>query len=113
MRRGFRLLAVLAVPCLLLAAGVAAALELDAAKAAGLVGERADGYVGAVAASPSPEVQELVEKVNAARRGTYAEIAAKNGVAIAAVAEQAAVKLIERAPAGTWVFDSTGQWKRK
>jgi uncharacterized protein YdbL (DUF1318 family) len=77
------------------------------------VGERVDGYVGAVDPSPSPEVRALVDEINAARRRTYAEIAEKNGVGIAAVAEQAAVKLIERAPAGTWIFDSTGQWKRK
>lgn len=48
---------VLAVSLLLLVhAGAAHALDLDAAKQQGLVGEQTDGYVGAVSASPSAEV---------------------------------------------------------
>jgi uncharacterized protein YdbL (DUF1318 family) len=90
----------------------AAALDLDAAKRSGLVGEQTDGYVGAVAASPSPEVVALVADVNAKRQAAYQDVARKNGTALETVAALAAQKLIERAPSGAWIRDG-GKWYRK
>ena len=89
-----------------------AALDLDAARQQGLVGEQSDGYVGAVSASPSAEVEALVTEVNAKRRAAYAEIAKKNGTAPEAVGVLSAQKLIERAPAGQWIYDK-GRWMQK
>ena len=89
-----------------------AALDLDAAKAQGLVGEQTDGYVAAVSASPAPDVQALVADVNAKRRTAYQEIAQKNGTKVEDVAVLAAQKLIGRAPAGAWIRDK-GQWYQK
>ena len=89
-----------------------AALDLDAARAQGLVGEQSDGFVGAVSASPSADVQALVSQVNAKRRAAYADIAKKNGTAPDAVAALSAQKLIERAPAGQWVYVN-GKWTQK
>ena len=89
-----------------------AALDLDAARAQGLVGEQSDGFVGAVSASPSADVQALVSQVNAKRRAAYADIAKKNGTAPEAVAALSAQKLIERAPAGQWIFEK-GRWTQK
>ena len=89
-----------------------AAIDLDAARAQGLVGEQSDGYVGAVSASPSADVQALVADVNAKRRAAYGEIAQKNGTAPDAVAALSAQKLIERAPAGQWIGDK-GRWTQK
>lgn len=95
----------------LASAGIAQAGPLDDAKAQGLIGERADGYVGAVSAEA--DVQALIDKVNAGRQAKYAEIAAKRGAPVAAVAAIAGKKLIERSPAGQYIMDSSGQWRKK
>jgi len=91
----------------------AAELDLAAAKANGLLGERADGYVGAVVANPSREVQALADSVNAQRQAAYEEIARRNGTVVDAVAARAGAKLVERAGAGEWVTDAAGNWRRK
>jgi uncharacterized protein YdbL (DUF1318 family) len=101
------------VPILALAwAGAASAIDLDAAKAQGLVGERTDGYVAAVAPSPAADVQSLVADVNAKRQTTYAQIAQTNGTDVSKVAALAAQKVLAKAPPGTWIFDS-GRWYQK
>ena len=89
-----------------------AALDLDTARARGLVGEQNDGYVGAVSASPSADVKALVAEVNGKRRAAYADIAKKNGTAPDAVAALSGQKLIERAPPGQWIGDK-GRWTQK
>lgn len=89
-----------------------AALDLDAARKQGLVGEQSDGYVGAVSASPSAEVKALVAEVNGKRRAAYAEIAQKNGTAPEAVAALSGQKLVDRAPVGQWVW-ANGRWTQK
>jgi len=91
----------------------AAALDLDAAKRQGLVGEQTNGYVGAVAASPSADVSALVADVNAKRQAAYQEVARKNGTALEAVAALAAQKLIDHAPPGAWIGDGSGKWYQK
>lgn len=98
---------------MLAAAPPALALELDDARAQGLVGEQSDGYIGAVSASPSPEVRQLVAEVNAKRRAAYEDIARKNGTAVAAVAALAGQRLLERAPPGAWIGDGSGRWYQK
>ena len=79
----------------LAAAASGADSELDADKAAGHVGERADGSVGLVSSSASESAKALVESVNAARKKSYAALAAKNGLDPAVVASPAG-----RKPAG-------------
>jgi uncharacterized protein YdbL (DUF1318 family) len=96
----------------LLFAVPAAALELDAAKQQGLVGEQTDGYVAAVESGAGDEVKQLVADVNSKRRASYEAIAKKNGTAVDAVAALAAQKLVERAPAGSWIRDG-GRWYQK
>ena len=91
----------------------AAALDLDAAKRQGLVGERADGYVGSVAPNPAAEVRDLVADVNARRKAAYAEIAAKNGSPVEAVAAIAGQKLVARAAPGDWIDSGNGNWYQK
>ena len=104
---------VLAISLLLLVhAGAAHALDLDTAKQQGLVGEQTDGFIGAVAASPAPEVKALVADVNTKRRASYAAIASKNGTSVEAVAGLAAQKLVGRVPPGQWVGDR-GRWVQK
>ena len=96
----------------LLAAVPALALDLETAKQQGVVGEQTDGFVGAVAAAPSPEVAALVADVNRKRRASYEQIAQNTGATVDEVAKLAAQKLIGRAPSGAWIRDG-GQWYQK
>lgn len=92
------------------AASVAAS-DLDAAKAAGWVGERPDGYVGLVPSSnPPSSARALVDDINQRRRAHYQEIAKREGTDVDVVAALAGKKLIARTPAGQYVMDATGQW---
>jgi uncharacterized protein YdbL (DUF1318 family) len=93
-------------------AGAAGALDLDGAKASGLVGEKVDGYVAAVAPNPSADVTALVAQVNAKRKATYQGIAEKNGTDVGEVGKLAAQKLLERAPKGAWIH-ADGKWYQK
>ncbi|MGI9435467.1 MAG: YdbL family protein [Geminicoccaceae bacterium] len=99
---------------------------LDDAKAAGLIGEQPDGYLGPVAGpglgkarsleaggKMTEEVQRLIDEVNAGRKSKYAEIAGKRGAPVDAVAQIAGKKLIERTPAGQFVMGSDGNWQQK
>jgi hypothetical protein len=88
-----------------------AALTLDTAKQQGLVGERADGLLGAVAA-PSPDIAALVERTNSERLERYTSIAAKNGTDVTQVQAIAGKKLVEQTPAGEYVMVSGG-WQKK
>jgi uncharacterized protein YdbL (DUF1318 family) len=90
----------------------AAALDLDTAKARGLLGERPDGYVEVVDAGASAEVQALAQDVNAKRRVAYEQVARQNGAPVADVAKIAGKKLIDGAAPGTYV-KIDGKWVRK
>lgn len=107
-----RFSALLTVLCIVMAAP-AWAISLDDAKAKGLVGERLDGYIGAVSSNPSPEVATLVSTINAARKSEYAKIAAKNGQPVSVVEKLAATKLIERTGGGEYYMDKAGNWQKK
>ncbi len=87
------------------------ALDLDEAKAGGLVGEQPNGFIGAV--KSSPEVDALVAEINAKRTQAYARIGKKNGVAADKVAELAAKKLIEKAEPNEYVRTASGTWVLK
>jgi hypothetical protein len=105
---------VIAAALLSLAAAPSAhADELDAAKAAGHVGERADGYLGVVSPGAPASAKALVEGVNAKRRAKYAEIGKGNGTPVEAVAALMGEKLLERTPAGQYVMGADGKWKKK
>ena len=87
------------------------AIDLDTAKADGVVGERADGYLGAVRGSASAEVRALIDDINAKRRDKYQRIAAKNSIPLAEVEALAGKKTIQKTPSGGWVFVET--WRQK
>ena len=107
-----RLLA-LALLALGLSFGTALADPLDDAKAAGLVGERIDGYLGVVDSGAPADVKRLVEQINAERQAKYAEIAKQQGAPVQAVAQIAGEKLVQRAGGGEYVMGADGQWRRK
>jgi uncharacterized protein len=93
--------------------GPAQAGPLEDAKAAGLVGERIDGYLGLVDSGAPADVKRLIEQINAEREAKYTEIAQKQGVPVKAVAQIAGEKLIGRAGGGEYVKGADGQWRRK
>lgn len=93
--------------------GPANAASLDEAKAAGLVGERVNGYVGVVDGSAPGDVKALVEQINAERKSKYAEIAQQRGTSVDAVAQIAGEKLVGRTPAGQYVMGADGKWQQK
>jgi|HigsolmetaAR203D_1030402.scaffolds.fasta_scaffold00057_87 hypothetical protein len=94
-----------------MASGPAVAQSLDQAKAAGLIGEMPNGYVGVV--QGGGDVQALVDRVNAERRARYREVAGKNGVPLAVVETQAGARLIARVPRGQFVMNAAGRWERR
>jgi len=87
------------------------ALSLDEAKAKGLVGEKANGYLGAVSA-PSGDVQALIADVNQKRRQAYEDIARRNGTNIRAVETLAGEKAIQNTKPGNFV-EGPGGWMKK
>lgn len=93
--------------------GVAAAAPLEDAKAAGLIGERPDGYVAAVQPSPPPDIAALVQQVNSKRRAAYADIAAKEGVPLEQVGALTAEKIRAQAPPGAYFMTHGGGWAQK
>ena len=96
----------------LLAASPAAAISLDQARAQGLVGETARGYIAPVQ-SATPEVTQLVNQVNAGRRAEYQKVSQRNGLPVDQVEILAAQKLLGSLPRGTYVQGTDGRWTRK
>jgi len=105
-----RLLALLTILCALVALP-AFALELHQARASGMVGEKLDGYVTALKASP--EVTALVADVNAKRSQEYARISKENGQPIDVVAKLAAEQIIIKLEPGSPYQGTDGRWKTR
>jgi hypothetical protein len=97
----------------LLLPAAAAGDPLDAAKAAGQVGERPDGYLGLVLSPAPEELRALVDRINGERSRHYAEIASQSGTTPAAVAALAGQKLVLRTPPGQYYQDAQGNWVRR
>ncbi|ALA57439.1 YdbL family protein [Nitrospira moscoviensis] len=87
------------------------ALSLEEAKAKGLVGERANGYLGVVNAADR-EAQALAQEINQKRRQAYEEIAKKNGTQLNAVETLAGEKAIQNTRPGQFV-EGPGGWVKK
>lgn len=94
------------------AASVAVAADLHDAKSQGLVGERADGFLGLVGASAPADVVALVEEVNGKRRAEYQRIARTNDLTLEQVQALAGKKAIDRTEPGDWVM-LNGGWQQK
>lgn len=80
-----------------------------AARAAGQVGEKTDGYLG-YPVPPSPEIRRMAEDINIKRRAVYARKAAEQKVTVEDYAFTSSCLLIAdtdpgekyQAPNGTW-----------
>lgn len=89
------------------------AISLDEAKTQGLVGEQANGYLGAVGANAPAEIKALIADINQKRRNEYQAIAQRNKTGLQAVEALAAKTAIERTPPGQYVRLPSGEWVRK
>ena len=107
------------LPVLAAAAAVGAAMPapaqtpaVDAARQAGQVGERFDGYLGFVVA-PSAAVRSQVSTINIRRRALYSRLAASKGVTPQEVAVTAGCQLLARVQIGQAYMLFDGQWRRR
>ena len=88
---------------------------VDAAKAQGVVGEQADGFLGFVnAGAASGDVKAAVAEINAGRRQLYAQAAAKNGVTPAAAGASAFRSVVQGLlKPGEYYQNTAGAWTKK
>jgi len=85
---------------------------VDAAKAAGTVGEQADGYLGIVS-SADGTVTAAVNEINAGRRAVYTQTATKSGVSPDAAGQATGAQLIGKVPPGQFFKPLGGAWTKK
>jgi uncharacterized protein YdbL (DUF1318 family) len=83
-----------------------------AARRAGLIGERYDGYVGVVNANASAELRRQVAALNIRRRSLYSSLAARRGVSPEEVGITAACSLLRRVGVGEYYLPGQGGWTR-
>lgn len=106
-------LAALALPAAAIAQS-AAKTTVDAAKAAGVVGEQADGFLGFVTPAADPAIKAAVAEINAGRADVYRQAAAKNGVTPAAAGAAAFEAVIMgKLKPGEFYRPAGGGWVRK
>ncbi len=87
---------------------------VDQAKAAGTVGEQADGYVGFRVSTSDAALRAAVDAINAGRRAAYARSAADAGTtADVAGARMFESQLLPRIASGQWYRNAQGQWVQR
>jgi uncharacterized protein YdbL (DUF1318 family) len=103
---------------LLLALGLAApgaaqsSPAIRAAKAAGQVGERYDGYLGVAGATPA-QVRREVETINIRRRSHYSNLAASRGVSPQDVGVTAGCLTLGSVDVGEAYLLADNVWRRR
>jgi uncharacterized protein len=117
MKRTALITAVAAFAALVLA-GSASALDgkaaVDAAKAAGVVGEQADGFLGWVRPSSDPALKAAVQEINQGRAALYRETAQKNGVSVEAAGAATFNQVVQsRLKPGEFYRPAGGAWTKK
>lgn len=106
---------VLALAALALIAGPSAAQSspaIAAARAAGQVGERFDGYLG-FAVNPSAGLRQQVTAINIKRRALYTSLARQKAVAPDEVGITAGCELLGRVAPGEVYQLQDGMWRRR
>lgn len=87
---------------------------IDAAKAQGVVGEQADGYLGFRTPASDAALTEAVTVTNSARRQAYAQSASSAGTtADVAGARMFESQLMPRITSGQWYRNASGQWVQR
>lgn len=83
-----------------------------AARQAGVVGERFDGYLGLAATAPE-EVRRQVGAVNIRRRSLYTGLATRRGVNLQAVGIAAGCELLDDVKVGEVYMLDDGVWRKR
>jgi len=101
-------------PALLAMAPAAAAQTpaVNAARTAGVVGERFDGYLG-ITASAAPLVRREVANINIRRRALYSNLATSRGATLQEVGITAGCQLLSRVAVGEAYMLHDGVWRRR
>jgi uncharacterized protein YdbL (DUF1318 family) len=87
---------------------------VDAAKAQGIVGEQADGFLGFVKPSSDPALKAAVDDINQGRAALYRQAAAKNGVSVEVAGASAYTQVVQaRLKPGEFYKPNGGGWVRK
>jgi uncharacterized protein YdbL (DUF1318 family) len=89
------------------------AIDIDTAKAQGLVGEANTGYLAAVKQPASAEIKALIADVNAKRRAKFQETAEKTGTTLAQVSNRFYELAVQKTAPGHYYQDRSGSWKKK
>jgi uncharacterized protein YdbL (DUF1318 family) len=89
------------------------AIDIDTAKAQGLVGEANTGYIAAVQTPASAEVRALIADVNAKRKASFDSTAQKTGTTLAQVAYRFYELAVQKTAPGHYYQDAGGGWKKK
>jgi len=107
----FLLAAALAIP----ARAQASDPVVARARAAGQVGEQADGYLGyAPGASASADVRSHVDQINIRRRALYTSRAEQRSVSVNEMAAAVACEIFQgRIAVGERYRDEGGQWRQR
>jgi uncharacterized protein YdbL (DUF1318 family) len=103
---------VLAAALVMAAPSVAQTPAVNAARAAGAIGERYDGYIG-VAAPVTGVVRSQVATINIRRRSLYSNLAAAKGVSPQDVGITAGCQLLARVGIGEAYMLNDGVWRRR
>jgi uncharacterized protein YdbL (DUF1318 family) len=98
--------------CLGFPAAAQSSPEIRAAKAAGQVGERYDGFLGYASFLPAT-VRREVDAVNIRRRAHYANLAAAKGVSPQEVGITAGCQLLARVEVGETYLLGDNVWRRR
>jgi uncharacterized protein YdbL (DUF1318 family) len=111
---GAAVMAALVLPAAAVAQSASAKATVDAAKAAGIVGEQPDGFLGFVTAAADPAIKAAVAEINAGRAALYRQVAAKNGVTPEAAGAAAYVQVVQsKLKPGEYFKSSDGRWQKK
>jgi uncharacterized protein YdbL (DUF1318 family) len=111
---GAAVLAALALPVAAVAQSAEAKAAVDSAKAAGVVGEQADGYLGFVSGAADPALRGAVAEINAGRAQVYREAAGKSGATPEAAGASAYVNAVQpRLKPGQFYKPNGGGWVKK
>ncbi|HEX6660401.1 MAG TPA: YdbL family protein [Sphingomicrobium sp.] len=108
MIRGILALALVA----LAAAASAQTPAVDAARAAGIIGERYDGFIG-IASPVSAQIRSQVATLNIRRRSLYSSLASRKGASPQEVGITAGCQLLARVQVGQSYLLSDGVWRRR
>ena len=86
---------------------------IEAAKAAGVVGERADGYLGLVSGDAEAAVKRRVNEINAKRRALFERLARETSTTVQEVGIITGEKQYAQTASGHFFMGADGRWTRK